>query len=97
MYFSTLNLMAMFFFNTCSETYCVAFVFYGETFIYQNSILFRGESVFIRTSANIRVSIVIYNSFLSLVSSHLIENNGWNSWCTSTVGKQNYIWRSIIG
>ena len=59
--------------------YCIAFVFYGKTFVYQNSgktVLCCGKSVFIRTSANKLVSAVIYNLFLSPVISHLIENNG---------------------
>ena len=34
---------------------------------------------FIRTSADKRVSVVIYNSSLSLVIARLIENNGGNS------------------
>ena len=60
-----------------AKTCCIAFVFYGETFVHQNS----GESVFVRTSADKRVSAVIYNSFLSLVIARLIENDAWNSWC----------------
>ena len=53
-----------------AKTCCIAFVFHGETLVYQNC----GESVFIRTSANKRVSAVIYNLFISLV----IFRNGWN-------------------
>ena len=34
------------------------------------------KEFFIRTSADKRVSAVIYNSFLSLVIARLIENNG---------------------
>ena len=62
-----------------AKTCCIAFVFYGETFVYQNcgkTVLCRGESVFIRTSANKCVSAVIYNSFLLPVISRLIKNNG---------------------
>ena len=39
-------------------------------------ILCPGESVFICTSADKRVSTVIYNLFLSPVISRLMENNG---------------------
>jgi len=60
-----------------AKTCCIAFVFYGETFVYQNC----GESDFICTSVHKCVSAAIYNLFLSPVISHLIENNGWNSWC----------------
>ena len=57
----------------------IAFVFYGQTFVYQNcgkTVLCRGKSVFIRTSADKHVSAVIYNLFLSPIISHLIEANG---------------------
>ena len=46
-----------------AKTRCIAFVFYGETFVYQNcgeTVLYRGESVFIRTGADKRVSAIIY-------------------------------------
>jgi len=55
-----------------AKTCCIAFVFYGETFVYQNC----GKSAFICTSVDKRFSAAIYNLFLSLVISHLIENNG---------------------
>ena len=60
---------------------CIAFVFNGKTFVHQNcgkTVLCRGESVFICTSVDKRVSAVIYKLliFLSPVISLLIENNG---------------------
>ena len=61
-----------------AKTCCIVFVFYGETFVYQNcgeTVLCRGKRVFIRTSADKRVCAVIYNLFLSPVISRLIENN----------------------
>ena len=60
-----------------AKTCCVAFVFCGETFVYQNcgkTVLCRGESAFSRTSVNKCVSAAIYNSFLSPAISRLIEN-----------------------
>ena len=62
-----------------AKTCCIAFVFYGKTFVYQNcgeTVLCRGKSAFIRTSVDKRVSAVIYDLFLSPVISRLIENNG---------------------
>ena len=53
--------------------------FYGETFVYQTYgkiVLRRGESVFICTSADKRVSAVIYSLFLSPLISRLFESNG---------------------
>ena len=52
-----------FFIIHAAKTCCIAFVFYGETFVYQNcgeNVLWSSESVFICTSADKRVSAVIY-------------------------------------
>ena len=60
-----------------AKTCCIASVFYGETFVYQNcgeTALCVGESVFIRTSADKLVRAAIYNLFHSPVISRLIEN-----------------------
>ena len=81
-YFSVLlkvvNLMRLFI------IYCIAFVFYGETFVYLNgdkTVLCRGESVFICTSADKRVSAVIYkiisftcNCLFIVCFCHLLQN-----------------------
>jgi len=53
-----------FFIIHAAKMYCIAFVFYGKTFVYQNcgeTVFCRGKSVFIRTNAGKRVSVVIYN------------------------------------
>ena len=47
---------------------CIAFVFYGETFVYHNcgqTVLCGGKSAFIRTSVDKLVSAVIYDLFPS--------------------------------